>query len=192
MDIHTDTPYSTRLPESHATQPPEIPETALYPLLRTNTPVPHMTYPGFPFPKGTPLYPPHPHIAAYHRRYSKHYGLYPHIHFSHVLESASWGGNEKVGHWNLVFTNAAGLQIQKKYDHLIVATGNNHFPRLVSWPGQEIWKAHGHGRKLLHSVYYRNPDDYTGLHVLIVGNGSSGRDIASQLVGKAKVLCDHC
>ncbi|PPQ62756.1 hypothetical protein CVT24_000450 [Panaeolus cyanescens] len=174
------------LPESKSVQPPTIPETALYPLLRTNTPVPHMTYPGFPFPKGTPLYPSHPHIAAYHRRYSRHHGLYNHIHFKHELRSASWEGNETSGQWNLVFSNQDDQYLQKKYDHLIVATGNNHFPRLVTWTGQDEWQAHGHGRKMLHSVYYRNPQDYAGLQVLIVGNGSSGRDIASQLVGISK------
>ncbi|KAI6010740.1 hypothetical protein F5J12DRAFT_821430 [Pisolithus orientalis] len=63
----------------HPPPPPKLPETPLYPLLHTDTPVPIMTYPHFPFPPGTPLFPTHGYIERYHQDYATHYGLWPYI-----------------------------------------------------------------------------------------------------------------
>ncbi|KAJ7686585.1 hypothetical protein B0H17DRAFT_1072034 [Mycena rosella] len=90
------------LPDNHKPDPPSIPETPLYPLLHTNTPVPSMTYPGF-------------HIRPYHRRYADHFNITPWIQFNRR-------------HWDL-------------NGHLIVATGNNHYPHIPVWKGQDAWLA---------------------------------------------------
>ncbi|KAG5647642.1 hypothetical protein DXG03_008995 [Asterophora parasitica] len=175
------------LPDPNPPPPPEVPETALYPLLRTNTPVPSMSYPGFPFPKGTALYPTHHHLQAYHASYAAHYGLTPHIRFNHTILKAAWVGTPQAGQWHLDYHDSSrNLTQQGQFDHLIVATGNNHLPRLPSWDGQEVWlrnsPRNGPKRELLHSVYYRGPERYTGLNVLVVGTGSSGRDVTSQIL----------
>ncbi|RDB28563.1 Senecionine N-oxygenase [Hypsizygus marmoreus] len=173
------------LPDPSPAPPPEIPETPLYPLLRTNTPVPSMTYPGFLFPPGTPLYPSHEHIEAYHRRYASHYNLTSHIALNHTITETSWAGNADAGHWNVTYVDARGATRHENFNHLIVATGNNHFPRIPTWPGQTEWLANtpqNHPkREILHSAWYRGPKRYSGLRVLIVGGGSSGRDTAAQI-----------
>ncbi|KAH9487022.1 Flavin-containing monooxygenase FMO GS-OX3 [Psilocybe cubensis] len=173
------------LPDYNDVHPPEIPETPLYPLLHTNTPVPSMAYPGFPFPPGTPLYPSHEYIEAYHRRYAQHYKLLDYISFNHKIQQATWSGSPENGYWNLTVTNAAGHIFHKKFDHLVVASGNHHIPRIPVWKGQDKWLSNApqnQTRKILHSVYYRKPEAFTGLNVLIVGNGASGRDAASQIL----------
>ncbi|KAF8311122.1 uncharacterized protein EI90DRAFT_3005959, partial [Cantharellus anzutake] len=45
--------------------PPILPESSIYPRLRTNTPHPHNTYYKFPFPPGTDLYPIHTKLHEY-------------------------------------------------------------------------------------------------------------------------------
>ncbi|KAG5653578.1 hypothetical protein H0H81_012085 [Sphagnurus paluster] len=178
------------LPDPDPALPPEIPETPLYPLLRTNTPVPSMTYPGFPFTPGTALYPAHEEVEAYLVRYATHYNLTRRIRFNHKILEASWLGSPAAGQWNVSYYDANGATRHGSFDHLVVATGNNHLPRIPTWPGQEEWLANsppsGAKREIVHSVWYRGPEKYRGLNVLVVGTGSSGRDIATQIIPYAE------
>jgi putative flavoprotein involved in K+ transport len=59
---------------------------------------------------------------------------------------------------------------------VIVATGHQHTPLVPAWPGRE----HFNGR-LIHSAEYRNPGDFRGADVLVVGPGCSGMEIAYDL-----------
>ncbi|KAL0951308.1 hypothetical protein HGRIS_008015 [Hohenbuehelia grisea] len=177
------------LPELHPVSPPDVPETPLYPLLKTNTPVPSMTYPGFPFAEGTPLYPRHEHIQRYLSQFARHYGLYPYMRFNHSVTSTVWVGNSTVGRWNITYEHSDGTGRRVGYklaDHLVVASGNNHYPHVVAWPGQDKWLEGAPGREILHSVYYRNPEKYTNKTVVVVGYGASGRDAVLQISAVAR------
>lgn len=59
---------------------------------------------------------------------------------------------------------------------IIVATGYNAEPVVPPWPGAADFTG-----KLLHSNDYRNPSEYTGQRVLVVGAGNSASEIAVQL-----------
>ncbi|EFI28607.1 dimethylaniline monooxygenase [Coprinopsis cinerea okayama7 len=174
------------LPDPHPVQPPKIPFSPLYPLLHTNTPVPSMTYPSFPFPPGTPLYPSHEHIRAYHSRYASHHNLLPHIKFHHTVIRAEWVGDGQDGLWNITVSDRANRTHISTANHLIVASGNHHIPRTLSWPGQKEWlkgiSARGDRREITHSVYYRSPVKYTGRVLLIIGSAASAQDAAVQTV----------
>ena len=60
-----------------------------------------VTYPHFPFPPYTPLYPSHDHVKTYFRNFATYFELYPYIRFNHSLESAYWVGNVPKGFWEL-------------------------------------------------------------------------------------------
>ncbi|PFH50860.1 hypothetical protein AMATHDRAFT_192475 [Amanita thiersii Skay4041] len=171
------------LPEPSPKPPPEIPETPLYPLLHTNTPIPMMTYPGLPFPKGTHLFPSHEHVLAYITHYSDRFNLAPHIQFNQHVLSASWHGSSTQGNWNVTYSNQHNATQSRLFDHLIVASGSLHIPRIPHWRGEREWLAKNLSpqRELMHSIWYRDPSKYRGKSVLIVGDSASGRDIASQL-----------
>ncbi|KAI6167412.1 hypothetical protein EDD17DRAFT_1540710 [Pisolithus thermaeus] len=172
------------LPDPSPASPPELPETPLYPRLHTNTPVPVMTYPGFPYPPGTPLYPSHEYIEQYHRDYATHYDLWPYIKLNHTMRSASWTGTLEAGHWDVVVQDHNGDRVQRSFDHLVVASGHNHEPHIVAFAGQETWleKAkYGLRREILHSIWYRDPSLYVNRTAVVVGGGASGVDIASQV-----------
>ncbi|KAG6818015.1 hypothetical protein H0H87_009170 [Tephrocybe sp. NHM501043] len=180
------------LPHPHPGPPPAVPDTPLYPLLRTNTPVPSMSYPKFPFTTGIHLYPSHKDIQAYHVRFAEHHNITQFMRFRHKVLKTSWNGDEKAGHWDVTYRDALGRLRHGTFNHLVVATGNNHIPRIPLWPGQDNWLSNssnsGFKREILHTVWYRGPHRYAGLRVLIVGAGSSGRDIGSQIVPLAAKL----
>jgi putative flavoprotein involved in K+ transport len=81
--------------------------------------------------------------------------------------------------WRLI-TSGGGLEAGQ----VVVATGHNHTPRLLEWPGQS-----GFTGELTHSSGYRNPAPFRGRAVLVVGAGNSGAEIAADLVegGAGKV-----
>lgn len=151
-----------------------------------------MTYPGFPFPPGTPLYPSHPHIQAYHDRFANHYKLYNHIFLNRTIEIATWVGTSEKGFWNITISDHNGLVSHRSFGHLVVASGNHHLPNVPTWKGQDVWLSSGTPtRRIMHSVYYRKPETFVNQTVLLVGYGSSARDIASQIVETADRVSYH-
>ncbi len=61
--------------------------------------------------------------------------------------------------------------------HVVIATGLLNRPRMPSWPGR-----HSFCGRLLHAAEYRSATEFIGQDVLVVGAGSSGFDIAHDLV----------
>jgi putative flavoprotein involved in K+ transport len=65
---------------------------------------------------------------------------------------------------------------------VVIATGYNRVAGVPQWPGRDSFTG-----TLIHSSAYRNPDQYGGADVLVVGTGNSGAEIAVDLVeGKAR------
>ncbi|KAI0079376.1 FAD/NAD(P)-binding domain-containing protein [Panus rudis PR-1116 ss-1] len=177
------------LPDPNEPHPPKLPETPLYPLLHTNTPHPTMTYPGSPFRPGTPLFPSHEWVEQYHVDYAEQFGLYPYIHVNHTVHAAGWKGNSTHGQW-LVEVHRSQVDgskqvIRRSFDHLVVANGHNHYPRVPKFNGLEEWLANTPPgrpkREILHSIFYREPERYIGRTVLVIGGGASGRDAVLQV-----------
>jgi hypothetical protein len=65
------------------------------------------------------------------------------------------------------------------YDAVVVANGHHSVPRYPSYPGQDTFKGH-----IMHSHAYKDPltpFDFRRKHVVVVGIGNSGVDIANEL-----------
>lgn len=176
------------LPDLNHPHPPALPETPLYPRLRTNTPHPTMTYPGFTFPPDTPLFPSWDYLERYHSDFAEHFNISSYIHFNQTVVAAGWHGNHVSGKWEIEVarTDSPSPSTEREFfDHLIVGNGHNHYPRVPHWDGEEDWLKHsspgGLKRQLMHSIYYRNPEHYANRTVVIVGGGASGRDAALQV-----------
>ncbi|CAL1714220.1 unnamed protein product [Somion occarium] len=176
------------LPDPNEPQPPKLPETPLYPRLRTNTPHPTMTYPGYTFRPHTPLFPTHEYVEQYHVDFAVNNNLTSYIRLNHTVHSAGWKGNSTVGEWvvEVHHTNGEVKSITKRsFDHLIVANGHNHYPRIPKFQGTDEWLAHTptgtRKREIEHSIFYRYPERYVNMTVLVVGGGASGRDAVLQV-----------
>lgn len=63
-------------------------------------------------------------------------------------------------------------------DVVVVATGYNHTAMVPDWPGLA-----GYTGRVVHSSRYRNPAALEAEHVLVVGPGNSGAEIAADLAG---------
>ncbi|HSM45215.1 MAG TPA: NAD(P)/FAD-dependent oxidoreductase [Acidimicrobiia bacterium] len=61
--------------------------------------------------------------------------------------------------------------------HVVIATGLNETPVTPRYPNQESYRG-----DLVHSAHYRNGAPYQGKHVLVVGFGNSGGEIALDLL----------
>ena len=61
---------------------------------------------------------------------------------------------------------------------VVVATGYNHTAKLPDWPGRDSFTG-----RIVHSSEYRNPTQFAGGSVLVVGPGNSGAEIAADLAG---------
>ncbi|KAK4700206.1 hypothetical protein P7C70_g6043, partial [Phenoliferia sp. Uapishka_3] len=169
------------LPDPTPPPPPHLPASPLYPLLKTNTPVPTMTFPNLPFAPGTPLYPQHQHVESYHQSVVKRQKLAPYIYFSSEITKASW--NHRTEAWDLVVRSTnSGESKKQETDHLIVANGHYHHPKSPKWKGVEGWEAEGNtgDRVVKHSLWYRGSEDLVGRVAVVVGFGASGWDIARQ------------
>jgi len=63
-------------------------------------------------------------------------------------------------------------------DAVVVATGYNHTAKIPDWPGLDTYTG-----RVVHSSEYRNPAALDAKHVLVVGPGNSGAEIAADLAG---------
>jgi cation diffusion facilitator CzcD-associated flavoprotein CzcO len=144
-----------------------------YDRLRLNTCRWNSTLSGDRFPKGTPVFPVRDEYIRYLESYVQRHEL-P-VRFGIQVDRIGRRG----ARWRLA-TSAGDLTA----DHVIVATGHQHTPRLPDWPGLRQYQG-----RVLHSARYRNPGPFRGADVLVAGAGSSALDIAYDLAqgGAARV-----
>ncbi|OAX41996.1 FAD/NAD(P)-binding domain-containing protein [Rhizopogon vinicolor AM-OR11-026] len=153
-----------------------VPLTPLYDSLTTNLPHPVMGYTSYSFPPETPLFPRAHVVQTYLESFAAHFNLMPLIKFGTTVLDARWESTQ----WILTLSDGEQLA----YDHLVVANGHYHIPRIPDLPGLADWVKHG---KAFHSAWYRKPD-FLGSKVLIVGGGPSGDDIAAEMCTVATVV----
>jgi cation diffusion facilitator CzcD-associated flavoprotein CzcO len=142
--------------------------------LRLNTGRQFSHLPKRKYPKGTPLFPSRDEVVAHLEEHSTQRGI--ELRVDTPVERIV---RRKPSGWGVVTTDGI-----VDAAHVVVATGFAHTPHLPNWPGIASF-----GGRVLHSASYRNPTPFTGRRVIIVGAGSSGMEIAYDLVtgGAAKV-----
>lgn len=69
---------------------------------------------------------------------------------------------------------------EKIYDAVVVANGHHSVPSVPHIRGIKAWNQANPG-VISHTKSYRRPGPFAGKKVIIVGNGASGTDIASQI-----------
>jgi cation diffusion facilitator CzcD-associated flavoprotein CzcO len=160
-----------------------------------------VTYLDFPFPPGVNLYPSHEHVHQYHLTFADHFDLHPYILLRHNVTAATWVGDNTTGHWNLRIHREAPPSArileqttvsERSFDHLVVASGHFRYPNLPQWEGQDEWLENTPPgtpkREIIHSIFWRDSLKYKGRNLLVVGGGSSGRDVVSNVAPVAKTV----
>ncbi|KAG2157450.1 hypothetical protein DEU56DRAFT_867459 [Suillus clintonianus] len=152
------------------------PITPLYDSLTTNLPHPIMAYTSYSFPPETPLFPPAHVVQTYLESYAAHFNLMSLIRFDTTVLDARWESTQ----WEVTLSDGGHFS----YDHLIVANGHYHLPRIPEVPGLADWVKHS---KASHSAWYRKPS-FLGDKILVVGGGPSGQDIAAEMCTVSSVV----
>ncbi|WP_229904917.1 ArsO family NAD(P)H-dependent flavin-containing monooxygenase [Lentzea cavernae] len=127
----------------------------------------HSSLPGWPMPAFSDGYPTAQHVVDYLTAYEKRYDV-P-VQRPVVVTSVSRDGDE------LVVRTDSGTWSAR---HVISATGTwwRPFRPLMELPGRQ-----------LHTVDYRDPQEFAGQKVVVVGGGNSGAQIAADLLPHASL-----
>jgi len=145
---------------------------AAYESLHINTDSKLMEYRDYPMPPDTPDYPSHSVIKAYFDDYVQQFGLREHIRFNTEVTAAR---RRDDGSWEITLDSGE----TESFDALIVANGHHWDPH---WPDPP-YPGEFHGEQIHSHAYLnpRDPVDFHGKRVLVVGMGNSAMDIACEL-----------
>ncbi|CAL9414670.1 SDR family NAD(P)-dependent oxidoreductase [Streptomyces cellulosae] len=151
------------------------PDTAAYEGLRLNTSKPRTEFSDHPMPEDWPDYPTRAQLLSYVRDYAERFDVPRHFRMGTELTAA----RRTEDGWLLELTGPEGAY-EETVAHLVVANGHNHTPRLPEPPYPGVFEG-----TASHAHAYREPSEFAGRRVLVVGTGNSAMDIATELVGHA-------
>ena len=146
--------------------------------------------------KDTPTLCPSSYIDDYLQSYADNFQLRPHIRLSTAIRAIK--RDDEAGKW-IVETRPvetgegnSGTPKENKdealvFDKVVIATGSNDKPSMPKVEGLETFTG-----RVLHSQTFKQPEDFAGQTVLVVGIGSTAGDTAVSLIGHArKVYLAH-
>ncbi|KAK4956059.1 monooxygenase [Elasticomyces elasticus] len=155
----------------------------LYERLETNIPRNLMGFSDLNWPDECQLFPTHEEAMAYIERYAK--DVRHLIRFrTQVLDvrlvEGQGGKDQWVVRTKSVAADDYGNDEEQVYDAVVVASGHFNVPYVPNINGIKAWNEKYPG-VILHSKFYRRPEEYKGKKVVVVGNSASGIDIGAQI-----------
>jgi dimethylaniline monooxygenase (N-oxide forming) len=144
-----------------------------YRSLHINTSKPTTQFADFPFPKDAATFPSHFEMEAYLNAYADHFDLRRRIRFQSEVTTVEPipSGDPATGiRWSV---ETVGGRVEE-FDAVVVATGHLSDPNMPE-------AVAGFEGELIHAHYYKEPWDYRGKRVLVMGTGNSGLDITADL-----------
>ncbi|WP_308189729.1 NAD(P)-binding domain-containing protein [Streptomyces sp. WAC 00631] len=124
----------------------------------------------FPMPDSFADYPGHRQILRYTRDFATAFGLREAIRF----DCSVTGVEQSDGGWRVSLDDGT----HKVYRAVVCATG-------VTWTPRVPWHPGTFSGEIRHSGSYRDPAEFRGRRVLVVGLGNSGADIACDAAANA-------
>ncbi len=128
-------------------------------------------YAEFPMPRTYPDFPSRDQMLAYLRAYAEAFSIRELIRFRTEVTRVAPASPDGVDGWDVTMTLPDGTSATRRYAGVAVCNGHHWDKRIPSRPGT-------FDGLQLHSKDYRNPADFQGSRVLVVGAGNSGCDIA--------------
>lgn len=125
----------------------------------------------FPMPDHYPDYPSHALVQEYIEDFARHHQLGDKARFqTKVLDMQPEGK-----HWRVRLDDGT----EKTYRGVICATGITWHPNLPQFKGEFVGE-------FIHSFHYKDPEQFRGKRVLVIGGGNSGCDIACDAAREAE------
>lgn len=136
-----------------------------YDRLHLHTPRDLSGLPGLVIPRAAGKYPTRDAVVDYFDSYATTFNLKPQLgeQVTHIKPQNSA--------WNVKSTHC-----EYKSPIVVLATGWASFPARPKLRGEETF-----GGQIIHSTAYKNPEPYRGKHLLVIGFGNSGAEIALDL-----------
>lgn len=129
------------------------------------------------FKEGVQPFPDHRDMQAYLQQYAEHFDITPLIRFNHPVVSVEPLGQTEDGkRWRVVCENGESAN----YHTVIAASGHLHVPRHVGQFKNDFTGQY------LHSHFYKEPDEFVGKRICVVGVGNSACDIAGDVCVNSK------
>ncbi|HEY8754860.1 MAG TPA: NAD(P)-binding domain-containing protein [Candidatus Dormibacteraeota bacterium] len=128
-------------------------------------------YVELPMPRSYPDIPSREQMLAYLRSYTEAFSIRELISFRTEVTRVVPVTPDGMGGWDVTMRLSDGTLATRRYAGVAVCNGHHWDHSIPTRPGTFS------GRQL-HSKDYRNPDDFRGPRVLVVGAGNSGCDIA--------------
>jgi len=119
---------------------------------------------GFPMPKHFPDYPSNQQILAYVNDFADAYALREHVRFNCGVASVKQDTNNS---WLVTLADGS----RRRYGSVVCATGVTWDPNMPRYEGD-------FDGEVRHSVTYKQPEEFRGKRVVVVGLGNSGADIS--------------
>uniref|UniRef100_A0A8C2HFG6 Flavin-containing monooxygenase n=1 Tax=Cyprinus carpio TaxID=7962 RepID=A0A8C2HFG6_CYPCA len=163
---------------------PDPDRASIYHSLIINTSKEMMCFSDFPIPAHFPNYMHNSLIMDYFHMYADHFQLKRHIRFqTKVLHVTPRPDFPHSGQWDVETESKDGRREKQVFDAVMVCTGHHCHPNLPlqDFPGIDTFKG-----KFFHSRDYKNPEEWRGKRVVVIGIGNSGGDIAVELSRMAK------
>lgn len=155
----------------------------MYELLHTNIPHTLMKYGDQDFPQGL-IFPSRKVVQEYLVEYSQ--DIRHLIKLSTRVNSVTLRKDGAKDQWDIETENILdGQKSTDTFDAVVVASGHYATTFIPDVKGIKEFHA-AHPGVISHAKTYRVPEDYAGKKVLVVGNASSGLDIAGQISRHSK------
>lgn len=123
--------------------------------IRTNLPYQVMEFPDFPYPDGTPSYPPQSRVLRYLHDYADHFALKKHLKLNHLTIRVVPIEN---GRWEVIVKDLQNNKFETLiYDIVFVCNGHFAAPRYPDIPGFDQFKG-----KVIHSHDFRTAEAFHG------------------------------
>lgn len=153
----------------------------VYDFLESNIPKTLMRYSDLKFSDDLQIFPRHEEILDYLQTYAEDVrGL---IHYKTQVTNVELRSTSTGDEWEVAL-RSNDKRFHKVYDAVVVASGYYSVPRVPHISGLVQWKQ-TYPDTVIHSKYYRRPEPYAGKRILIVGSGTSGQEIATQISKEA-------
>lgn len=108
-------------------------------------------------------------MHEYFEHYAAFFKLRPYIRFHHrTLSVTPLPGNQ----WRVEVASGDGSVNEEVFDAVFVCTGHHSNPNTPEWEGVKAFE--NNGGRLIHSHNYRDPAQFIGKKVAVVGIGNSG------------------
>ncbi|ELR05858.1 hypothetical protein VC83_08303 [Pseudogymnoascus destructans] len=148
--------------------------TSVLPTTISNQSKQRKSFTDFPFPEDVPDYPTGAQVQKYLEDYADHFQLRPTFRLGTTVTGIN--RSEKGDKWIISINRPDSNATEEEFDKVIITNGTFHSPVMPDVPGIDEF-----GGEVIHSQSFKDPSDFKGKNVVVVGLSNSAADTAVEL-----------